>query len=83
MLRHWGAMVPLGGANIGVLCSFLPYLLAQLPWFLKSNFFRLNLFPLKASPLASFFLSNEPLLLPFFFQIFFIYSRSREFAISP
>ena len=33
-------------------------------WF---NFFRLNLFPLKASPLASFFLSNQPLLLPFFF----------------
>ena len=40
-------------------------------------------FPPKASLLASFFLSNQPLLLPFFFQISFTFSRSREFAISP
>jgi hypothetical protein len=32
---------------------------------------------------SSFFPSNRPLLLPFFFQFSFIFSRSREFAISP
>ena len=53
--------------------------------FLGSNYFRLNLLPLKASPLATFFPSNRPGLscCPFFFQFSFIFSRSREFAISP
>jgi hypothetical protein len=49
--------------------SATPVFLAQLPCDIFGfNFFRLNLFPLKASPLASFSLSNQTLLLPFFFQ---------------
>ena len=74
---HWEVQM-LGSSVLFFLISSHNFL-----WFLKSNFSRLNLFPLKASPLASFFLSNESLLLPFFFQFSFIYSRSREFDVLP
>ena len=53
---------------------------AEWKWRNKKAFSAWTFF-LKASPIASFFPSNRSLLLPFFFQFSFIFSRSREFAI--